>query len=114
MLVFNTFDKEKSWLKTFFFLGSIPTIFLQVAQASYNNNEKPDQSAVLGSWSHRGSNLLPLAQRSKQMVFSPLLLSVLRLGSCQWNWVVADATAAPRLVPDGTSQAPNPMKIHQI
>ena len=41
--------------------------------------------------------------------FSHLLHSVLRIGSCQWNWVVADATAAPRLVPDGTSQAPNPM-----
>ena len=31
-----------------FFLGSIPIMFLQVAQASYNNNEKPDKSAVLG------------------------------------------------------------------
>ena len=31
-----------------FFVGSIPIMFLQVAQASYNNNEKPDQSAVLG------------------------------------------------------------------
>ena len=26
--------------------------------------------------------------------FPPLLLSVLRLGSCQWNWVVAGTTAA--------------------
>ena len=26
--------------------------------------------------------------------FSPLLLSFLRLGSCQWKWVVADAAAA--------------------
>ena len=41
--------------------------------------------------------------------FSHLLHSVLRLGSCQWNWVVAGATAAPWMVPDGTSQAPNPM-----
>ena len=32
----------------FFFVGSLPIMFLQVAQASYNNNEKPDQSAVLG------------------------------------------------------------------
>ena len=30
--------------------------------------------------------------------FSHLLHSVLRLGSCQWNRVVADATAAPRLM----------------
>ena len=32
----------------YFFVGSFPIMFLQVAQASYNNNEKPDQSAVLG------------------------------------------------------------------
>ena len=34
--------------------------------------------------------------------FSPMLLCVLRLGSCQWNWVVAGATAAfdwPLMVP---------------
>ena len=40
------------------------------------------------NWSSRGLNLLPEEQRSKQMAF------VLRLGSCQWNWVVTGATAA--------------------
>ena len=31
----------------FFLQGSIPIMFLKVAQVSYNNNEKPDQSARL-------------------------------------------------------------------
>ena len=46
--------------------------------------------------------------------FSPLLLSVQRLGSCQWNRVVAGATAAfdwSLMVP---VKPPKHMKIHQI
>ena len=87
-------------------------MFLQVA--SYNSNEKPDQLAVLG-WLVP-PRLEPATPSTEKQAdgFSPLLLSVLRLWSCQWNWVVADATEAPRLVPDGTSQARNPMKIHKI
>ena len=45
-MLFSFKDLENA--KTLFFVGSIPIMFLQVAQASYNNNEKPDQSAVLG------------------------------------------------------------------
>ena len=37
-----------------------------------------------------------------------MLHSVLKLGSCNWNWVVADATWAPWLVPESTSQVPTP------
>ena len=44
--------------------------------------------------------------------FSYLLLSVLRLGCCQWNWVVAGANAAfdRSLI----VRSPNSMDIHQI
>ena len=42
-----------------------------------------------GNRSGRGSNLLPLAQRSKEMVFTIFCtLYVLRLGSSQSNWLV--------------------------
>ena len=46
----------------------------------------------------------PATHRTEKQTngFSPLLLSVLRLGSCQWNWVVACATGA-LLVPFRTS-----------
>ena len=33
-------------------------------------------------------------KQKKAGVFLPLLLPVLRLGYCQWNWVVVDATVA--------------------
>ena len=74
-----------------FFLGCPEAIDL-LGQLCRNWTVRKAVEKRWGNWSGRGSNLVPLAQRSKQVVFSPLLLSVLRLGSCQWNRVVAGAT----------------------
>ena len=57
--------------------------------------ECPLWGAVGKGWGNlcgQGSN--PATPRTEKQAggFSPLLLSV--LGSCQWNWVVADATAS--------------------
>ena len=73
------------------------------------NTHLGGQSARLGSLVRPGLEPATPNTELRADGFSHLPHSVLRLGSCQWNWVVAGATAAPWLVPNGTSQAPNPM-----
>ena len=60
-----------------------------------------------GKWSGRGSNLLPLAQRSKQVVFHFCCSLCLKLGSCKWN-VGSWYFRGLRLVHCGTSEASQP------
>ena len=90
----------------------------KIMKGSVGSSSKPDL-AFRGfrtkpqSWRIRIDFATPSTEKQADG-FSHLLHSVLRLGSSQWNLVVAGDTAAPWLVPDGTSQAPNLMYTHQI
>ena len=97
-----------------YILFSIPWELWTPQECSCRSLTIGGHGARIGVTGPAGDQTCYPEHREASRCFTGLLLSVLKLGYCQWNWLVANATVAFDLSLMEPVRPTDPMKIHKI